>query len=103
MTTAIIYVERADRNGEVHELEIEVTGSHSFGTPAKLSGHPDTWYPAEPSETELESAVCKNEEYKHLFTELTDEEKEEALEAIREQAAFDAEPDYDDSSYDYDE
>jgi len=87
MSTTVIYVERQDQNGEWQELEIEINGSHSFGTPAKLSGHPDNWYPAEPADTEIESAVCKTKQFAHLFNELTDKEKDQAMEALVERAA----------------
>ena len=34
-----------------------ISGDYKPGTPAKTSGHPDSWYPAEGSEVEVQSVT----------------------------------------------
>lgn len=113
MTTATIYIERwglpslpaSDEQAEMQELEIEITGSYTREVPARLNCHPDKSSPAEGGETEIEEAICKTEQYKHLFDALTSGEEEKACEAIREAVEDDfgePEPDYDDDYYDGD-
>lgn len=83
--TAYLYVEpegpTLDGEG-LGELEIEITGTCTPYIGAKLSGHPDTWAPAEGGDVEDITATLDNQPF-----ELTSDEEDKAAELLAEKAA----------------
>lgn len=90
---------------EIHDVEVdvEVTFNPGWYTPAKLSGHPDSWTPAEGECAEIESIILTLESGRKVN--LTDRLSTKAKERV--QRACDAweypEPDYEPDPDYYDE
>ncbi len=85
--TATIYAYPIGPECEGHELpevEITVKASVSAYVPAKFSGHPDTWAPAEGGEVEILSATANGAAW-----ELSADELDKAEEAIIDKARED--------------
>lgn len=80
--TATVYVER---DGE--ELELEVTGTHTFAVRGRRGGHPDTHTPDDAAETEVDSVLLNGKPWPGEFTV---KEADRAEEALREQAEQEA-------------
>jgi len=72
--TATIIVERDDE-----EIELNLEGYYTPGTPGKLYGPPEDCYPDEPEDAELEAVLLDGEPWEG---QLTDEERKAAIEAL---------------------
>ena len=97
--SASISVERDEE-----EIELEISGTIEPYTPAKMSGHPDTWYPEEGGEVEITGILFNGVPW---TGELTEDEVNKAKEALQEESQegfFEPddgpEPDYDGPEYD---
>lgn len=91
MTTINFTVERevvVDGEVDYEEIELEIEGVATPYVPARLSGHPDNWCPAEGGEVEIEHILLDG---KPWDGELTDSERQYAEEEILEAARLDAE------------
>ena len=74
-----------DEDGIEVEHVLRVRGSYVPETPGRTSGHPDTWYPAEGGEAEIECALSRSgiDFDPHL---LTKDERSSILDQIRYEA-----------------
>jgi len=93
MATINFTVEREvmiDGEVDLEEIDLEIEGVATPYSPARLSGHPDTWCPAEGGEVEIEYVLLNG---KPWDGELTDSERQYAEEELREAARIDAEED----------
>lgn len=63
------------------EIELEVSGTIEPYTPAKMSGHPDTWYPEEGGEVEITEVLFNGIPWTGT---LSEEEISQAKESLRE-------------------
>ena len=99
-TTISFYVER-----EGEELELTILGDVEPYTPARLSGHPDSWYPAEGGDVTIDSILLDDDLWDGELTSRESSLVEDALavqalqdeEEARTEAAIEA---YEESKFD---
>jgi len=73
-TTAYILIER-----ENEEIELEIEGYYTPGTPGRKTGPPEDCYPDDPGEVEIDTIFFQDKPWGGT---LTDKESHKALEAL---------------------
>jgi hypothetical protein len=89
------WVDRDDQ-----EIELTIKASVSPYVPAKFSGHPDTWAPAEGGEVEITDVLLNDEPWDGDLTRKEIERIEElVLEGLEDNRDFDPDDGFDDPDY----